>query len=202
MLLTLGKAVNEIVEESSNPLLGSHSSWKRVELNSIAEILNGYAFESRKFSRTKGFPLIRIRDVGKNITECSYDGEFDRLYVVKKSDLLVGMDGDFNSAVWKGSEALLNQRVCKIKVNQQFYDSKFLELLLPAYLKEINKHTSSVTVKHLSSKSVNEIPLPLPPLNEQRRIVGKVEELFSFLDAGVASLRAVQMQLRRYRQAF
>jgi type I restriction enzyme S subunit len=44
-------------------------------------------------------------------------------------------------------------------------------------------------------------PFPLAPLPEQRRIVGKVEELFSFLDAGVESLRKVQAQLKRYRQA-
>lgn len=44
-------------------------------------------------------------------------------------------------------------------------------------------------------------PFPLAPTKEQERIVGKVEELFSFLDAGVASLRAVQVQLKRYRQA-
>jgi hypothetical protein len=37
-------------------------------------------------------------------------------------------------------------------------------------------------------------------MSEQTRIVGKVEELFSFLDSGVASLRAVQAQLKRYRK--
>jgi len=43
--------------------------------------------------------------------------------------------------------------------------------------------------------------IPIPPLQEQYRISSKVEELFSFLDAGVASLRVVQLQLKRYRQA-
>ena len=41
----------------------------------------------------------------------------------------------------------------------------------------------------------------MPPFNEQHRIVSKVEELFSFLDAGTESLRKVQAQLKRYRQA-
>ena len=41
----------------------------------------------------------------------------------------------------------------------------------------------------------------LPPFMEQGRIVNKVEELFSFLDAGTESLRKVQTQLKRYRQA-
>ncbi len=41
----------------------------------------------------------------------------------------------------------------------------------------------------------------LPPLNEQARIVAKVEELFTKLDAGVDALKKMQKQLKRYRQA-
>jgi type I restriction enzyme, S subunit len=41
----------------------------------------------------------------------------------------------------------------------------------------------------------------LPPLNEQRRIVAKIEELFSELDKGVESLKKTRAQLKTYRQA-
>lgn len=43
--------------------------------------------------------------------------------------------------------------------------------------------------------------IPLPPLNEQKRIVAKVEALFTKLDAGVDALKKVKAQLKRYRQA-
>ena len=41
----------------------------------------------------------------------------------------------------------------------------------------------------------------MPPLNEQRRIVAKIEELFSELDKGVESLKTARAQLNVYRQA-
>ena len=44
-------------------------------------------------------------------------------------------------------------------------------------------------------------PVPLAPLNEQRRIVAKMEELFSDLDAGVAALKRAKVNLKRYRAA-
>jgi type I restriction enzyme S subunit len=44
-------------------------------------------------------------------------------------------------------------------------------------------------------------PIPIPPLNEQHRIVAKVEELFTKLDAGVKSLETVKAQLKRCRQS-
>lgn len=45
------------------------------------------------------------------------------------------------------------------------------------------------------------LEVPLPPLNEQKRIVAKIEELFSELDAGEESLRKAQRQLGVYRQS-
>ena len=69
------------------------------------------------------------------------------------------------------------------------------------YLNAINQETSSVTVKHLSSRTIEEIPLPFPPLPEQRRIVARIEELFSELDNGIANLKKAGEQLKTYRQA-
>ena len=44
-------------------------------------------------------------------------------------------------------------------------------------------------------------PVPLPPLPEQHRIVAKIEELLTELDAGVEALKKVKTQMKRYRQA-
>jgi type I restriction enzyme S subunit len=197
--MTLGISVAEIVEKSNNSLLGIHPSWQRVRLDAVAEILNGFAFESFRFTKSEGYPLLRIRDIGKNTTEAFYSGPYDEAYIVKPGDLVIGMDGDFNCANWKGPQALLNQRVCKVTVTSPEYNSKFLEFAIPGYLKAINDNTSSVTVKHLSSKTVGEIPLPCPPLPEQERIVTRLEELLSDLEAGVAALERVRAGVKRYK---
>jgi type I restriction enzyme, S subunit len=60
---------------------------------------------------------------------------------------------------------------------------------------------SGTTFKELSGKAFSQLPVPLPPLNEQKRIVAKIEVLFGELEAGVASLKTAQAQLKTYRQA-
>ena len=198
MALTI--PVAEIVANSKDPLLQIHPSWDRILLKDVARVINGYAFKSDLFNTEgKGIPLIRIRDVGKDSTDTYYDGPYDPSYFVEPGDLLIGMDGDFNCDRWRGPKGLLNQRVCKVVLNSSDYLPGFLDLVLPGYLKAINEKTSSVTVKHLSSSSVLDIPLPFPSNKEQSLIVEKAEELLTDLNSGVSSLQRVQANLKRYK---
>ncbi|OOQ44571.1 hypothetical protein AO361_15805 [Pseudomonas fluorescens] len=193
--------VSELIANDKTGLLAKHSSWERVPLADVAFLLNGAPFNSAMFSMTDGFPLIRIRDVLSGETSTFYTGEYDQVFVVKPGELLVGMDGDFNSAFWGKKPAILNQRVCKITPIEELYSKSFLAFLLPGYLSAINANTSSVTVKHLSSRTIGEIELPLPPREEQTRIVAKLEELLTDLDVGVAELKTAQKKLVQYRKA-
>lgn len=199
--MALTKSLKEIISEDRTGLLSTHPTWERVCLREVASVLNGFPFESRFFHVSEGTPLIRIRDVLSGATDTFYNGEYEEQFLVHSGDLLVGMDGDFNSARWRSTPGLLNQRVCKLTNNEAFYSGRLLELALPGYLAAINASTSSVTVKHLSSRSIEDIELPLPPRAEQERIVEKLEELLSDLDAGVAELKAAQKKLARYRQS-
>ncbi|WEI19575.1 restriction endonuclease subunit S [Acinetobacter proteolyticus] len=201
--MALTKKISDIIKEDTTGLLSKHVSWLRIELSDVATILNGFAFPSSYFNNEGiGLPLIRIRDVTEGHTKTYYSGDYDDLYLVSQNEILVGMDGDFNLGLWKSLPSLLNQRVCKISLkNDNIYDKQFLIYLLPPYLKAINDATSSITVKHLSSQTLNTLLLPLPPLNEQKRIADKIDELFSELDNGIEELETAQKKLELYRQS-
>lgn len=67
---------------------------------------------------------------------------------------------------------------------------------------EIFKYRNrGTTISGVTKKELRDLEFLLPPLPEQQRIVAKIEELFSDLDASVAALVQAQAQLRIYRQA-
>ncbi len=66
---------------------------------------------------------------------------------------------------------------------------------------DFKKLTHPTTLPSLQLSKVHEINTSLPLLPEQRRIVTKLEELFTKLDAGVSALKKTQAQLKRYRQS-
>jgi type I restriction enzyme, S subunit len=110
----------------------------------VADLLNGFPYESKNFNDASGIPLLRIRDILPGRTKTRYKGNLDdpRMFKVRNGDLVVGMDGDFNAKIWQGGEALVNQRVCLIRVREEIYSQRFLAYILPGYLKLINDHTS------------------------------------------------------------
>jgi type I restriction enzyme, S subunit len=61
--------------------------------------------------------------------------------------------------------------------------------------------TGAVGQKRVPKRYLETKPFPLPPLNEQRRIVEKVETLFARLDQGEEAIRTVQTLIARYRQS-
>lgn len=190
-----------LVRKSETGIHACAAWWERVPLGRVAKVTNGFPFQSEFFSEKRGVRLIRIRDVTAGDTSTFYTGPVPDGYWVKQGDLIVGMDGEFNLRTWDAAPGLLNQRVCKIAPRPEALKPKFLAFVLPGYLQLINEHTHSVTVKHLSSRTIQQIPIPLPPLAEQRRIVARIEALFARTRRARADLERIASLSRRYMEA-
>ena len=81
--------------------------------------------------------------------------------------------------------------------------SKYNNAFLCYYLNSFDYHgfVSGTTRLKLTQAAMKQIPIPAPPLSEQERIVSRIEELFSQLDASVAELKTARERLKVYRQA-
>ena len=152
------------------------------KLIDICDIQYGYAFDSACFTEDNSYlPLVRIRDVKRGFSETFYSGEYPEEYVIHKGDLIVGMDGEFNIARWKSIDALLNQRVCKLKAKEGT-NEEYLRFALVKALKTIEDKTAFVTVKHLSAKELNKLELDMPGIEEQNvraESMAKLEKVIS-----------------------
>lgn len=92
---------------------------------------------------------------------------------------------------------------CWVNNHAHVLESLVSILLVKHYLNQFNfkDFVTGTTRLKLTKSALQRIPFPLPPLPEQRAIVTKLENLFTELDAGVASLTKAKAQLKIYRQA-
>lgn len=157
----------------------AHDRMQRV--SELAKLINGFPFDSSDFASEGDVPLVRIRDVLSELFETYVPANVvPRNVLLRDDDVVIGMDGDFNSTLWRRGEAALNQRVCALRsVNGT--DPRYLAYALPEHLKVINDLTWSTTVKHLTARQVRAIRLPEREAPEQRAIA-------DFLDRETAQI--------------
>lgn len=162
------------------------------KLGSYIEILSGFAFKSGLFNEEGiGLPLIRVRDVNSGFSGMYYSGDYSKEYVIYNGDILIGMDGDFNAKVWKDGTALLNQRVCKLVVDEEKLNKNYMLHYLNIELKNIQRKTTFTTVKHLSAKSIEAIRIPLPSPSDQFRIANVLNQAKMLIANRKESIKAL-----------
>lgn len=144
--------------------------WGFVRISEAFDLRVGYPFPSGGFNNEgQGQPLVRIRDLLSGEPSIHFDGDEGLDETVENGDIVIGMDGDFNTVWWSSGTALLNQRICRLR-GRKDVDPRFAFYQLPLLLQLINDLTPSSTVKHLSSLDVTGLRLMVPTLAKQRRI--------------------------------
>jgi len=171
--------------------------WEMVRLGDVCVIVNGFAFDSTLFNENKvGTPIIRIRNVLSGFSNTYSSEIYDAKYIIHSGDILIGMDGEFNIGIWKSDDALLNQRVCKLEDNPIRLNKKYVYYYLPKALKVIEEKTAFVTVKHLSSKTLNELKIPLPPLEIQRQIADVLDRASALIEKRKAQIEKLDLLVK------
>lgn len=182
--------------------------WRVARVGEILKVRNGYAFKSTDY-RDEGVRLIRQSNLGDDLVDVSDAKRVDPRFlkelpgfIVENDDLLIGMSGSLGKiARYQNSEpALQNQRTGLLMVKPG-NDRKFAKLVLKYVEPQIIAEGKGIAVQNVSAKEIEDCVFPLPPIDDQRRIVAEIEKQFTRLEVGVAALRRVQANLKRYRAA-
>ena len=106
-------------------------------------------------------------------------------YKLKKGDLLICEGGDVGrSAIWENDQEMYYQNALH---RVRFYggiNPYYFRLLMECYKgnKILDKKSKGMTIKHLVQTALNAIYFPLPPIQEQQRIVDKFQSLIPILE--------------------
>jgi type I restriction enzyme, S subunit len=100
-------------------------------------------------------------------------------------------------------EFSLLSSVALLKLKRDILDSRFVRYYLesPVGSKRLLGDMTGTAIRRIILRKIKETEIPVAPLDDQRRIVAEIEKQFTRLEAGVAALRRVQTNLKRYRAA-
>lgn len=182
--------------------------WVRQSLGEVLDDIVGGGTPSKDVERyfQGSIPLMTVKDMktprpsetGFNITEEALANSSARL--IPADTIVIATRMGLGKVVRPKMATAINQDL-KALFPSAALDKSFLEKWLTSVASDIEAMGTGTTVKGVRLSQVRALPIPLPPLNEQRRIVEKIETLFARLDKGEEAVRQVQTLLARYRQS-
>ena len=167
------------------------NNWEEKELGEICNFQNGFAFKSKLFSN-KGLPILRISNIQNNLisynklvyfNKDSYKENLEK-YKVNKGDLVIAMSGATTGKIAKSNinECFyLNQRVGKFKPKKEL-SNIYLCYFLKTRIEENLKISIGTAQPNLSTEQIKSIKIPLPPLEEQKKIVSILDKAFEKIE--------------------
>lgn len=172
-------------------------TWQWVRLNVCTPVLNGDRgknYPSKSTLGKEGIPFISALNLnGKTVIEddnllCLSQMQYDKLRNGKlnKNDIVVcirGSLGKHGQYPFEKGAIASSLVILRPYFNPSTF-AKYLMLYLdsPLFFNEIKKYDNGTAQPNLAAKSLEQFLFPLPPLEEQKRIVDRVEELLSLCD--------------------
>lgn len=159
-----------------------------------------------------GFPMLSARNINgyeilfddyRFISEADFTVENART-MIAPGDVLLTIVGTIGrtAVVPQGSKPFALQRSVAV-LKPVGVNSRYISYALdsPVQQQWLIDNAKGTAQKGVYLKTLGTLQIPIAPIAEQTRIVEKLEELFSDLDAGVAELKAAQKKLAQYRQS-
>ncbi|MEW1795699.1 restriction endonuclease subunit S [Streptomyces niveus] len=159
--------------------------WGTSPLKYLASLTNGYVFNSQDW-KEHGTPIIRIENLNGSRDFNYSDSELGANYRITKGDLLFSWSGNpgtsFGPFRWAlPGDFYLNQHIFRMGVFGCDKDWLFWALKAATHWIERELTSGMIGMVHVTKEDLKNVPIPIPPLDEQRRIA-------DFLDAEMARI--------------
>ncbi|PSV38382.1 restriction endonuclease subunit S [Photobacterium sp. GB-27] len=163
------------------------NGWSKQQISDICTLQNGNSFKPHQWD-TKGLPIIRIQNLNGSENFNYYSGEVNEKWLVETGQLLFSWAGtkgvSFGPFIWKKERGVLNQHIYKVYAQDQVDQDWLYESLRWVTNKiEAQAHGFKATLLHVQKKDIDNQPILVPPLPEQR----KIAQILSTWDRGIAT---------------
>lgn len=163
------------------------TTWATYKLGELAEYVNGRAFKPEEWENA-GIPIVRIQNLNDPTKPFNYfSGTYSEKHRIDSGDVLLSWSGtpgtSFGCFIWRRGEALVNQHIFKVKIKEHLVLREYFVYAANSRLEEmIDLAHGAAGLRHITKAKLETIELPVPPLDEQRRIVDRIKECMERVD--------------------
>lgn len=193
----------------NNKMTNLPQGWEVKKLGNIAEISSGGtpSRNKKEYWDNGTIPWVKIKDIKEKfistteefITEDGLKNSSAKLF--KKGTLLYSIFATLGEVAILDIDATTNQAIAGINIKENNINSLYLMYFLRSIKDEICNKGRGVAQNNLNLSILKQIEIPLPPLKEQERIVGILDESFAKIDESIKILEQDLLNLDELMQS-
>ena len=185
-------------------------NWIHTTIGEISSKIH-YGYTTKSTKEKIGLKYLRITDIQNNsikwedVPSCQTLPKNLSEFLLRSNDLVFARTGATvgKSFLMKNPpESVFASYLIRIILSEKIY-ANYVNYFFKSslYWNQIRSGSVGMAQPNFNATKLSKIKIPLPPLNEQKRIVAKIEELFSLLDSTKQLLEKTKILLKQYRQS-
>lgn len=172
-------------------LTDENDKWAEKPLMDVVNLQNGYAFKPKDLGNT-GKPVVRIKQLfDPTATVDHSDIDIPEKFWITTGDIIFTWSARIDVAIWDRGDAYLNQHLFKVTTKDESVLSQdFTYMVIAEMIPRLTSH--GTTMKHVTKTELNRQLVYIPPLEEQEKIVEKMQTLDAYIDSAKRSQEALK----------
>jgi len=188
---------------ASNPTIATTTSrWRAMKLRDVCELINGRAYSQAELLADGKYRVLRVGNFFSNDHWYYSDLELEEKKYCRDGDLLYAWSASFGPRIWSGEQVIFHYHIWKVVHDPVLIDQKFLFMFFLWDTERIKEDQGTgTTMIHVSKTSMEDRDIQLPPLPEQRRIVNRLDVLFTRSKSAREELSRISRLVERNKEA-
>ena len=156
--------------------------WEWCRMQEVIEFINGRAYKKEELLVKGTYKVLRVGNFFTNDSWYYSNLELPDQKYCYNGDLLYAWSASFGPHIWYGGKTIFHYHIWNVKYKKEVLFREYLYYFLLADKITIKKSTTGSTMIHVSMENMKPRFIPIPPKNEQLRIVEKIQNILSIVE--------------------
>ena len=156
--------------------------WEWCRMQDVITFVNGRAYKKEELLPQGKYKVLRVGNFFTNNEWYYSDLELPADKYCYNGDLLYAWSASFGPQIWNGDKTIFHYHIWNVKFNSRVLFREYLYYFFLFDKTQVKASTTGSTMVHVSMENMKPRLIPIPPVNEQKRIVHEIENIIPLIE--------------------
>ena len=156
--------------------------WEWCRMQDVITFVNGRAYKKEELLPQGKYKVLRVGNFFTNNEWYYSDLELPEDKYCYNGDLLYAWSASFGPQIWNGDKTIFHYHIWNVKFNLRILFREYLYYFFLFDKTQVKASTTGSTMVHVSMENMKPRLIPIPPVNEQKRIVHEIENIIPLIE--------------------